>query len=164
VDGEATRLDPPLRFESLPAALRIRTRATPRHPPRPRPMVPTFASSVMGSNRQTSHGSIIHVRSGECRKLTTRCSTIWQPNMVLAGGAGYVEAFRRWTTCRRIIGRTDDPDTFYGWYKSCVSIRDSVMILLRDVPITIVRSYQRLTLFAVTSDRSGPSPLPLLAP
>jgi hypothetical protein len=32
LDGEAIRLKPPLRFESLPAALRIRTPAGRRHP------------------------------------------------------------------------------------------------------------------------------------
>ena len=32
LDGEAIRLEPPLRFESLPAALRIRTLAGRRHP------------------------------------------------------------------------------------------------------------------------------------
>ncbi|HUJ66083.1 MAG TPA: diacylglycerol kinase family protein, partial [Acidimicrobiales bacterium] len=32
LDGEACRLEPPLRFESLPAALRIRTPARRRHP------------------------------------------------------------------------------------------------------------------------------------
>jgi diacylglycerol kinase family enzyme len=32
LDGEAIRLEPPLRFESLPAALRIRAPAGRRHP------------------------------------------------------------------------------------------------------------------------------------
>ena len=35
LDGEAIRLEPPLRFESLPAALRIRTLAGRRHPAPP---------------------------------------------------------------------------------------------------------------------------------
>ena len=35
LDGEALRLEPPLRFESLPAALRIRTPAGRRHPAPP---------------------------------------------------------------------------------------------------------------------------------
>ncbi len=38
LDGEAIRLEPPLRFESLPAALRIRTPAGQRDPGPPRPM------------------------------------------------------------------------------------------------------------------------------
>ena len=35
LDGEAVRLEPPLRFESVPAALRIRTPAVRRHPAPP---------------------------------------------------------------------------------------------------------------------------------
>ena len=36
LDGEALTMDPPLRFESQPAALRIRTSASLRHPPKPK--------------------------------------------------------------------------------------------------------------------------------
>jgi diacylglycerol kinase family enzyme len=44
LDGEAIKLEPPLRFESLPAALRVRTRAGGRHPGPP-PLGPrTFSS------------------------------------------------------------------------------------------------------------------------
>ncbi len=46
LDGEAMRLEPPLRFESLPAALRIRTLAGRRHPtPPPPPLRRKGASS-----------------------------------------------------------------------------------------------------------------------
>ena len=44
LDGEAIRLQPPLRFESLPAALRIRTLAGRRHPAPP-PLTRKGASS-----------------------------------------------------------------------------------------------------------------------
>jgi diacylglycerol kinase family enzyme len=44
LDGEAIRLEPPLLFESLPAALRIRTRAGGRHPGPP-PLGPRTSSS-----------------------------------------------------------------------------------------------------------------------
>jgi diacylglycerol kinase family enzyme len=46
LDGEAMRLEPPLRFESLPAALHIRTLAGRRHPaPHPPPLRRKGASS-----------------------------------------------------------------------------------------------------------------------
>jgi hypothetical protein len=45
LDGEAIRLDPPLRFESLPAALRIRTLAGRRHAGPPPPLRRKGASS-----------------------------------------------------------------------------------------------------------------------